>query len=782
MKQGYVPRILVSGPPGSYGLNESDAAIRWAVQQGYPAEWFIAVPHDATSTRAEAAVMLNVHAAAPHPQLSAGDQQLSHRPRAPHLPAAPSAKCGGGPDLRVVAAARQILRAGSWWQSREGRKTAFMEWTKTVTGALRDLAMWESLGTVRNYLWRYRWGMALGGLCLVCKDLAQAVQPLMIRGAVDSFRNGDVFVRFALYLVGLAILKGFFQYWMRVIIIGISRDTEFDLRNDLFAHLVKLSPDFYARTRTGDIMARATNDLNAVRMMLGPGVMYWFETSLTFVLAIAIMMRVDWRMALFAILPAPAVSLAVIVFGRIIHRRFEKIQAMFSDISSRVQENLAGVRMIRAFVQEKAEMRRFEELNRGYIAQNIKLVRMQGLFQPLLEALIGMTFLVVLWFGGGQVLAGKISVGSLIMFNTYMGMLVWPMIALGWVVNLTQRGSASLKRINEILREQPLIAAPPDATPLGEVRGEIEFRGVTVDYGSGPALDGHRPADSRRHHAGRGRPHRIRQEHAGGAGAAPARPDRGRGPARWPRPAPSRPRGAAPPDRLRPAGDVPLQRDHRREHRLRRGARDRRADPPRRRDGRSGRRYREASRQGYETMVGERGITLSGGQKQRTAIARALMRDPKILILDDALSSVDTLTEERILTHLAGVMRGRTVILISHRVSTVQQADRIVVLERGQIVEQGTHAELCRPAAITPRSVKSRCSKKSWKRFERQWCHSSPRGSVASTASTNRSRVNASALGDSTTPKYWPLKKLILPGCACHFWAASKAPANWLGM
>src|SRR6185369_2934917 len=290
--------------------------------------------------------------------------------------------------------------------------------------------MWESLRSVRKYLWKYRRGMALGGVCLVMKDLAQALQPLMIRGAVDSFRNGTAFVRFAAYLVALALLKGVFQYWMRVILIGISRDIEFDLRNDLFAHLIRLSPEHYARTRTGDIMARATNDLNAVRMMLGPGVMYWFETSLTFILAIAIMTRVDWRLAMFAVLPAPAVSLAVIFFGRVIHDRFEKIQEIFSDISSRVQENLAGVRMIRAFVQEKAEMRRFEELNRAYIAQNIRLVRVQGLFDPLLEALIGLTFLVVLWVGGRQVLAGCISVGSFVMFNTYMGMLVWPMIAL----------------------------------------------------------------------------------------------------------------------------------------------------------------------------------------------------------------------------------------------------------------------------------------------------------------------------------------------------------------
>src|SRR5437764_2775122 len=351
--------------------------------------------------------------------------------------------------------------------------------------------MWKSLATVRKYLWRYRRGMAMGGVCLVLKDLAQALQPLMIRGAIDALGGrGALFVRFPLFLVGLALLNAVFQYWMRVIIIGISRDIEYDLRNDLFRHLASLSPDFYARTRTGDIMARATNDLNAVRMMLGPGVMYCFETGLTFVLAIGIMLSVDWRLAIPALLPAPAVSVAVILFGRAIHARFERIQGMFSDISSRVQENLSGVRMIRAFAQERAELRRFEDLNRQYIAQNLKLVRIQGVFEPLLEALIGLTFLVVLWVGGYQVLKGRISIGSFVMFNTYMGMLVWPMIALGWVVNLMQRGTASLERINEILAEKPTIAAPPDPIRSGAIRGEIEFRGVSVDFGSTLALDG----------------------------------------------------------------------------------------------------------------------------------------------------------------------------------------------------------------------------------------------------------------------------------------------------
>jgi ATP-binding cassette subfamily B protein len=556
--------------------------------------------------------------------------------------------------------------------------------------------MWESLAPVKKYLRRYRLGMSLGMLCLVLKDLAQAAQPLMIRGAVDALTSGRgsrVFVRFALYLVALSLVKGIFQYWMRVIIIGISRDVEFDLRNDLFAHLVRLSPDYYQRTRTGDIMARATNDLNAVRMMLGPGVMYWTETSLTFVLAIAIMISFDWRLAFFSILPAPAVSLAVIYFGRLIHARFERIQAMFSDISSRVQENLSGVRMIRAFVQEEAELRRFEELNRQYIGQNLKLVRIQGLFQPLLEALIGVTFLVVLWVGGYQVLLGRISLGSFVMFNTYMGMLVWPMIALGWVINLMQRGTASLERIHQIFQERPSIAAANGAAALPDVRGSVEFRGVSMDFGTGAALnriDLSIPAGATIAvvgHTGSGKstlvslvPRLI--DPSEGAVLLDGHDLRQLDPE-----AVRRQIGFVPQETFLFSAtigeNIAFGVEDATPERIRQAAELAGLAPD-----------IESFPEGYETVVGERGITLSGGQKQRTAIARAILRDPRILILDDALSSVDTLTEERILTHLADVMRGRTVILISHRVSTVRQADTIVVLEKGRIVEQGTHAEL----------------------------------------------------------------------------------------
>jgi ATP-binding cassette, subfamily B, multidrug efflux pump len=550
--------------------------------------------------------------------------------------------------------------------------------------------MRESFHTLWPYMRHYRRGLALGVGSLILKDLAHVGIAI---DALTARRPFSVILLFALLLIALAAVRGIFQFWMRVILIGISRDIEYDLRNDLFAHLVSLSPDFYARQRTGDIMARATNDLNAVRMMLGPGIMYWAETSLTFVLAISVMAYRDWRLMLLAVLPAPLVSVAVTLFGRAIHERFEAIQAMFSDISSRVQENLSGVRMVRAFVQEAAEMRRFETLNLDYIRQNLRLVRISGLFQPLLESLIGVTFLVVLWAGGYQVLHNRISLGGFVMFNTYMGVLVWPMIALGWVVNLMQRGTASMSRINQIMHEQPTIARPASPVRLSRPRGEIEFRGVTLDYPSGRALhevDLLVPAGRTLAvvgHTGSGKSTLVSlvprlMDPTAGAVYLDGIDLRDLDPAALRRQIGFVPQetflfSATLAENIAFGVEQATPSDIRRAAELAGLAGDIEGFP-----------------NGYETMVGERGITLSGGQKQRTAIARALLRDPRILILDDALSSVDTLTEERILTGLAEIMQGRTVILISHRVSTVRQADSIVVLERGRIVEQGTHAEL----------------------------------------------------------------------------------------
>ena len=555
--------------------------------------------------------------------------------------------------------------------------------------------------SVGPYLWRHRRGFALGMGALAIKDLLGAALPLVIRNGVDSltagFRIEKVF-QFAALLVALSIGKGIFQYWMRVLLIGISRDVEYDLRNDLFSHLIGLSSGFYARYRTGDIMARSTNDLNAVRMMLGPGIMYWTETTLTAILAIGVMLSVDWRLALLALLPAPLVSFVVIWFGQRIHDRFEQIQKMFSDISSRVQENLSGVRVIRAYAQEQPEIRQFEILNQEYIAQNIKLARLSGLFMPLLQALIGLTFLIVLWVGGYRLLSHHISLGSFVMFNTYMGILVWPMIAMGWVVNLMQRGRASWDRIMELIDEKPGIAArrdPPLQLPAGGAGAEISFLDVQVQYPAGAALNGVNltiPAGSTVAivgHTGSGKSTLV--------SLIPRLLDPTSGAVLMDgfdlRDVDSQ-------DVRRQIGFVPQETflfSATLGENIAWGV-----------EGASDAEIAGAAElaglgpdiasfpSGFATIIGERGLTLSGGQKQRVAIARAILRNPRVLILDDALSSVDTLTEERILNGLATLMHGRTTILISHRVSTVQNASRIFVLEHGQIVEQGSHLELIR--------------------------------------------------------------------------------------
>ncbi len=550
--------------------------------------------------------------------------------------------------------------------------------------------------TAGPYLLRYRGGLTLGMGSLILKDVVAATLPLVIRSGVDSltagFRISMVF-QFAAILVGLSLLKGIFQYWMRVILIGISRDVEYDLRNDLFSHLVTLSSDFYARYRTGDIMARSTNDLNAVRMMLGPGIMYWTETMFTAILSVAVMLSVDWRLTVICLAPAPLVSLAVVLFGKRIHDRFEAIQKMFSDISSRVQENLSGVRVIRAYAQEAAEMNKFERLNQDYVVENIRLARLSGLFMPLLQALIGLSFLIVLLAGGYRLLEHHITLGSFVMFNTYMGMLVWPMIALGWVVNLMQRGTASWGRIMELMREKPGIAAPPSPRLVSDVLGSLRFDAVEVKYPAALALKkidleiaaGETVAIVG--HTGSGKstlvnliPRLIDPTHGAvyldGVNLRDLDPE-------WLR----RNIGFVPQETFlfstTLANNIAWGVENATEAEIARAAELAGLGPD-----------IVGFPAGYQTMIGERGLTLSGGQKQRVAIARAVLRNPRILILDDALSSVDTLTEERILTSLADVMRGRTTILISHRVSTVQNASRIFVIEHGEVAEQGTHAEL----------------------------------------------------------------------------------------
>jgi ATP-binding cassette subfamily B protein len=500
-------------------------------------------------------------------------------------------------------------------------------------------------------------------------------------------------------LMAVAATKSIFQFLTRWILIGISREIEFDLRNDLFQHLERLSYSYYQRTRTGDIMARATNDLNAVRMLLGPAIMYSANTIVFTAGALAFMLSISPRLTIYAFLPLPVVSIVVQYFGKRIHERFEKIQEMFSTISARAQENFSGARVIRAYVQEEPEIAAFEASNREYIDRSLKLVRLMGMLWPTLETMLGLAIVLVLWLGGREVLLGRITVGGFVAFNTYMVQLTWPVIALGWVINIFQRGTASMGRINEILVEQPEIQDGPEAKAAGEgaratqIRGEIEFRGLNFAYNGVPVL------------------HDINLRIPAGSSLAIVGPT-GSGKTTLVSLIPriydadpgrilidGRPLREYSLEALRhQIGFVPqetfLFSETVREN-IAFGKQDATEEEVRAAAEAANIAHDiEEFPERYETLVGERGITLSGGQKQRTAIARAIIRNPRILILDDALSSVDTHTEDKILNHLREVMQDRTTIFISHRVSTVRNADMIAVLHAGRIVEQGTHDEL----------------------------------------------------------------------------------------
>jgi len=580
--------------------------------------------------------------------------------------------------------------------------------------------MLKSLRPLLPYLKRYRWGYVAGTLCVFLTNGIWILFPLVLGKAADDLNSGVTRHKLLLYagiLLAIATTKGIFQFLTRWIVIGVSRDIEFDLRNDLFARLESLSYSYYQRHRTGDIMARATNDLNAVRMLLGPAIMYSANTIVYTAGARAFMISISPWLTLYTFLPLPAVSVVIQTFGRRIHDRFERIQAMFSDISARAQENFSGARLIRAYVQEEAEIRAFETENQEYIRRSLKLVRLMGMLWPTLELMLGCAVVLVLWLGGREVihglshvtlvtnlgnsgpaitttlsLSGSMSVGQFVSFSTYMMQLTWPIIALGWVINIFQRGTASLIRINEIMREEPEIKGAPGAQDR-EIEGEIEFRGLNFSYegkqvlhdlnlrvpaGSSLAIVG--PTGSGKTTLVSLIPRIYDAEP--GAVLIDGRPIRDYSLASL-----RKSIGFVPQetflfsDRIRE--NIALGVDAATDQEIHNAA-----------DAANIATDIEGFPEGYDTMVGERGITLSGGQKQRTAIARALIRNPKILILDDALSSVDTHTEDKILNHLRDVMRGRTTIFISHRVSTVRNADRIAVLHTGRIVELGTHDEL----------------------------------------------------------------------------------------
>ena len=567
------------------------------------------------------------------------------------------------------------------------------------------------------YLKRRRNGLLASGFCVLCNNGVWILFPQILRRAINDLNTGVTrhkLLTYSLIIVAIALIKGIFQFLTRWVVIGISRDIEFDLRNDLFAHLERLSYSYYQRNRTGDIMARATNDLNAVRMLLGPAIMYSANTIVFTAGALGFMLAISPKLTIFAFLPLPIASVIIQYFGRRIHERFERIQAMFSDISARAQENFSGARVIRAYVQEQSEIAAFENANQEYIRRSLGLVRLMGMLWPTLELMLGAAVVIVLWLGGREVINGRMSVGDFVAFNTYMMQLTWPVIALGWVINIFQRGTASMARIEEILSQQPEIADvdqasrhEPRATSEQVARssqfeargllGEIEFRDLNFAYNSTAVLKD------------------INLRIPAGSSLAIVGPT-GSGKTTLasliPRIYDSSPGAVLIDGRplrdfhldslRRNIGFVPqetfLFSDTIREN-IAYGVAQEDANPTldeikAAAEAANIAQDIESFPEGYNTTVGERGITLSGGQKQRTAIARALLRSPRILILDDALSSVDTHTEDKILNHLREIMRGRTTIFISHRVSTVRNADAIAVLHQGRIVELGTHDQL----------------------------------------------------------------------------------------
>lgn len=557
--------------------------------------------------------------------------------------------------------------------------------------------MLRNLRPLFPYIRKYRWTLFWGALTVFGNNGIWVYFPQVLQRAVDSLKPGSIrhtFYVYSLLLLAIAVSKGIFQFLTRWIVIGVSREIEYDLRNDMFAHLSRLNYSYYQKNRTGDIMARATNDLNAVRMLLGPAIMYSANTLVFTVAALFFMWRISPKLTICAFVPLPLASIIIQYFGRKIHERFERIQAQFSDISSRVQENLSGARLIRAYVQEEPEIALFETSNREYVNRSLPLARLMGMLWPALEFLLGLAYAVVLWLGPREVLSHRMTVGQFYGFSMYILMLTWPVIALGWVINIFQRGSASMGRINEILTAQPEITDREASAEMPQtIEGHLAFRNLNFAYNGTPVLKD------------------ISLDVPAGTSLAIVGPT-GSGkttlvsliPRIYDAPAGTvlldgRPIREYPLDTLRRnIGFVPqetfLFSETVREN-IAFGV-----------DSASDQQIHDSAEaasiagdiegfpEQYQTMVGERGITLSGGQKQRSAIARAIIRDPRILVLDDALASVDTYTEEKILNHLREVMQGRTTIFISHRVSTVQNADRIAVLHHGRIVELGTHEEL----------------------------------------------------------------------------------------
>jgi ATP-binding cassette subfamily B protein len=556
----------------------------------------------------------------------------------------------------------------------------------------------DDLKKFARYFRKYKVQLSLGILCIFGSVVAGLFIPLFVGQAVDanwsavSWSNLTVA---AAKILAASLISGTLLFLQRRILISMSRNMEYDLRRDFYAHLVNQPLSFFHEHRIGDLMARATNDLSAVRQLAGPMIMYTLQTLFVVVLVLPLMIVLNWWLTLLLFVTMPLVSLTVKFFGQQVHTRFEKIQDFFAQITARAQENFTGVRVVRAYAQEQAEMEAFNRLNWEYAQRNLGLVRIDALMRPLMTFLIGFGFVLIIWAGVPLAVRGEITVGQFTMFNLYLTRLIWPLIALGYVVNLYQRGTASLKRLNAIFRIEPAIADAPDVTQQPPIQGKIEFRNLTFTYNQAEE-----PV--------------LRQVNLtipeGNTVAFVGRTGSGKSTI-----ANLIPRLIDAPDNTIFIDGVPIKDYPLAQLRSSIGyvpqetflfsdsvkgniafgvEKAEMADVEWAAEIAGLSEDISGFPDKFDALVGERGITLSGGQKQRTAIARAVLREPKILILDDALSSVDTYTEEKILGQLRGVMRDRTSVIVSHRISTVREADMICVLDEGRIVEQGTHDEL----------------------------------------------------------------------------------------
>ncbi len=557
----------------------------------------------------------------------------------------------------------------------------------------------KNLFTLKKYFLKYKSKLLWGFVFILLSNAGMVYVPILLKDSINLLQQSiseEKLIEYSVLIILTSLIAGIFRFLIRQTIIVVSREIEFDLRNDFWNHIQKLPLRYFQNNSTGNIMAHATNDINAVRSFIGPAVMYSIDTGIRIIIVVVIMMSIDWSLTLLALLPLPLLSFAVYRIMKLIHEKYIKIQEKFSELTTRAQENYSGIRIIKSYVREENEILKWRELSKDYLNRNMNLVKVQALIMPILVLITGLSIIIVIWLGGTKVINQQMSLGEITAFIVYLGILIWPVIAFGWVTNIIQQAEASMKRLNKIFREPYEIIDPVETNfNKDSIEGEIEFKNVSFRYnenlpsvlknvnlkipkGSTLAIIGH---------TGSGKTTLIN--------LIPRLYDVTEGEVlidginikKIPLDVLRKNIGLVPQESflfsdtitknisygLREV-DLEIVQNVSKIAQLEKDI--------------------ETFPNKYETIVGERGITLSGGQKQRTSIARALAINPKILILDDSLSSVDTHTEEEILKNLKNFMKERTSIIISHRISTVKDADNIVVIKEGEIIEQGTHEEL----------------------------------------------------------------------------------------